>query len=114
MTIQELKSAWLRANEHERYEFESWMAAQRASAGETPRIATPETPLAVRNHLLPWVKSRIKTVMAKRDLRVGDVMVELGLNRRNSSLGNSLVNDKKLSNSVLAELEIWLKNNEMV
>ncbi|WP_432354756.1 hypothetical protein [Agrobacterium sp. rho-13.3] len=70
--------------------------------------------MAVNRRLQPWAKLRITTIIAKRNLKMGDVMAEMGLKRLTASLGSALRSNHRLQPNVLAQIEIWLDKNKHV
>ncbi|MCZ4072545.1 hypothetical protein [Agrobacterium sp. LMR679] len=112
--LHELKNAWQKASTQERDEFEKWLLAQ--SGVNMPHLspAGATLPVAVDLRLQSWAKSRIKAIIARRNLRMGDVMAELGEKRLNPSLGQALHNGSRLRPTLLAALEGWLEKNKHI
>ncbi|MCZ7452320.1 hypothetical protein [Rhizobium rhizogenes] len=112
--LHELKNAWQKASTQERDEFEKWLLAQFGMGTRHPSSAGAKIPVAIDRHLQPWAKSRIKAIMAIRNLQMGDVMAEMGAKRRNPSLGQALHNGSRLQPTLLAALEAWLEKNKHI
>lgn len=69
--LHELKNAWQKASAYERREFEHWLQTEYGVITPQPTAATAgRVPIANGRHLLPWAKSRIRTVMTARGLKV--------------------------------------------
>lgn len=113
--LAELKNAWTNATASEQADFVRWIATQTSSMTLAQTVASPAAgPIARNGHLEPLAADRIKTVIAKRRLSMGEVMDELGFKRQDGSLGNALRNQWKLQPSILAALELWLQTNRNV
>ncbi len=112
--LHELKNAWQKANAQERDEFEKWLLAQSGIKTPHPSSASAKVPVAIDRRLQPWAKSRIKAIMARRNLQMGDVMAELGEKRLNPSLGQALHNGSRLRPTLVATLEGWLEKNKHI
>lgn len=112
--LHELKNAWLKAGTQERDEFEKWLLAQSGIKTPHPSSGGAKVPVAIDRRLQPWAKSRIKAIMAIRNLQMGDVMAEMGEKRLNPSLGHALHNGSRLRPTLLAALEGWLEKNKHI
>lgn len=112
--LQELKNAFEKANKAERTAFLGWLAAKAYSvtAGPAPGGAGPV--IAINRRLLPATKIRIEDIIAKRNLKMGDVMAEMGFPKLNASLGRALHRGDKLQPDVITALETWLVANGSV
>jgi len=110
--LHEMKNAWQKASAQERDEFEKWLLAQSGVKTPHPSSDSAKVPVAVDRRLQPWAKSRIKAIMARRNLQMGDVMAELGEKRLNPSLGQALHNGSRLRPTLVAALEGWLEKNK--
>lgn len=64
--------------------------------------------------LLPAPKKRIEEIVAKRRLRVGDVMAEMGFPKLNASLGRAFHRGDRLQPHVVAALQKWLAANAAI
>lgn len=111
----ELKNAWQKASANERREFENWLHAQYGITTPHP-VTTSSTipPIAIDRRLSPWAKSRIRAIIAKRHMRKGDIMHEMGFKKLNASLGMALDSDSRLQPAVLIALEAWLNANKHI
>lgn len=115
--LHELKNAWQKATAAEQSEFLRWLRAQTAmkmTASLPATSSTPNGPVAVNRRLEMWAASRIRIIMTKRSLTVGDVMYEMGYERLNASLGLALARGNRLQPDVVSALERWLKANERI
>lgn len=112
--LQELKNAFEKANKAEQTAFLGWLAAKGYSvtASLAPGGAGPV--IAIDGRLLPATKIRIENIIAKRNLKMGDVMAEMGFPKLNASLGRALHRGDKLQPDVITALEKWLAANGSV
>ena len=102
-----LKAAWKKASRREQTEFLTWVGASTVSS---------TAPVVDGNRrLLPATAARIETIMARRGMKMGDVMTEMGFKRLNASLGNALANRAtRLHPDLVQALEKWLNDNQSV
>ncbi|PNQ21320.1 hypothetical protein C2E26_19175 [Rhizobium sp. YIC5082] len=63
---------------------------------------------------MPATKNRIEEIIAKRHLKVGNVMAEMGFPKLNASLGRALHRGDRVQADVIIGLEKWLKTNASV
>lgn len=79
-------------------------------------MAVPSLPasIAVDLRLVPAVSARIEEIMAKRHIKPGDVMAELGLSRLDVSVSNAIKHGWRLKPDVITALEKWLEVNAAV
>lgn len=114
--LHELKNAWLKATSAEQREFLRWLRIHGGIAAIPPGTARGpgSHPIAVDRRLEAWATSRIKVIMAKRNLTMGAVMHEMGFKRLNPSLGLALARGDRLRPDVIAALENWLMVNKGV
>ncbi|MCB1470664.1 MAG: hypothetical protein KDK08_26720 [Rhizobiaceae bacterium] len=108
--LQELKNAWDKATQKERDSFKVFIGCP------VTVLKTPASSLSIATglRLQPWAIRRIKQIMDRRRLRVGEVMTELGFKPLNTSLGMALARETQLDPSVLLALERWLETNKAV
>lgn len=106
--LQELQNAWTKSAATEKREFLRWI---KGAASAAPSAPLPG-PVAVDRLLLPWAKVRIREIMSRRRLRMGDTMAELGLNRGNGSLGLALNQNRRLQPAVIVVLKKWIGTNK--
>lgn len=86
--LHELKNAWQNASVQERDEFTKWLLAQSGIKTPHPSTAGVKLPVAIDRRLQPWASSRIKTIMAMRNLQMGE-------KRLNTSIGHALHERRK-------------------
>lgn len=108
--LQQLQSAWSKADPTERDTFRQMIGCVPASAGQMTGSVSASTgsPFHVDRKLTPAAIAQISAIMTRRDLRMGQVMAELGFSPLNVSLGNALSQGTKLRPEVLDRLEAWL------
>lgn len=115
-----LRSAWSKASATERDAFKGMIGciATRSSAvilhpsfaaAVVPTTASPKKGMG---HLAPTLASEVRAIMDRRNLKVGDVMHELGVNRLNASLGRALHRGDKVQNDLITALEAWADRNK--
>lgn len=110
--VHELKNAWSKASPAEQREFARWLRTQLGTlVRASPSPTTTPGLIAVDRRLEPWATSRIQAIMAKRNIKSGQVMDELGFRRLDASLGRALARGDRLQPNMLAALEKWLKDN---
>lgn len=112
----ELKNAWAKAHPREQDAFLKWLKVSGAVPPGFP-AATPvigPAGLAIDRQLTPAACRRIKLIMLKRHLAVGELMVELGYPALNASVGMALARGTRLQPDVIAALEKWLAVNASV
>lgn len=107
--LHEMKNAWKKATNAERKQFISWARLGSAAPGRTTgwRVVDDDLRLTAK------AKKRIRTIMDRRKLRMGEVMSELGHQRRDGSLGNAL-RGTRVSVTMVATLEAWIGANASV
>lgn len=76
-------------------------------AGQRP------SPVAVHSNriLTQAAVAEIQAIMARRKMKPGEVMKEMGFKSLNASLPRALERGTKLQPAVLAALEDWIKSN---
>ncbi|MBB4122966.1 hypothetical protein [Martelella radicis] len=115
--LHELKNAWTKASGVEKREFLNWLIAEGAlvaRAAPTKKVPGSRTLATSDRHLTAEAIKRIKEIMAKRHLKMGDVMFEMGFSKLNASLGMALQRNTQLQPDLLAKLEKWLVANSSV
>lgn len=108
--LQQLQSAWSKADPSERDTFRQMIGCVSTSAGQMTGSVSVSTgrPVHVERRLTPAAIAQITAIMTRRNLRMGQVMTELGFSPLNVSLGNALARGTKLRPEVLDRLEGWL------
>ena len=105
--LQEMLNGWKKATPAERDAFALNVGLAAPSVAAV--VASPTaSPVAIDGRLQPASIAIIQDVMAKRSMKMGDVMHELGRNRLNPSLGLALNNGSRLQQDVVDDLEVWL------
>lgn len=112
--LQELKNAFNKANKAEQTAFLGWLAAQGKPVAPSSKTSTASPTIAINGKLVPTIKNRIEEIVAKRHLKVGDVMAEMGFKKLNASLGRALHRRDRLQPDVVTALEKWLAANASV
>jgi hypothetical protein len=125
--LTKLLKAWSGASPEERRAFLDLVTAEVRAKGEKaaadvarvaespvpdPAPADGETLIANGRYLLPSTITRIEAVMRTRNLNPSTVMAELGFSARDTSLTRALAMKAALRLSVIAELALWLRENE--
>ncbi len=111
--LHEMKNSWSKATTAEQAEFLRYLVG---SGVTLPAPVSPSGPLVVaaNRRLTPASSLRIKHIMAKRQLKPGDVMFEMGYLRLNASVGMALARGTRLNPDVIKSLEQWLAKNSSV
>lgn len=112
--LQELKNAFDKANKAEQTAFLGWLAAQGHPVAPSSKTGTASPTTAINGRLVPATKNRIEEIIAKRHLKVGDVMAEMGFPKLNASLGRALHRGDRLQPDVIAALAKWLAANASI
>lgn len=110
--LHELKNAWSKASPVEQREFLSWLRASKTIS--SPAATASFAPIAVDRCLVPLAIARVDEIMSKRHLKLGDVMAEMGISRRDASLGMALARGTRIQPNVIVALEKWLADNASV
>lgn len=106
-----LQREWRKASPHEQATFRAWIGGRGSPAPSTP---TGAPVVSTDRRLVSWAKARVETIMASRNIQMGDVMDEMGLNRLDGSLGLALRRDRRIRADVASKLEKWLKDNQHI
>lgn len=113
--VHELLNAWDKATPSEREEFieRLWKSNPGVFAGPstaTPAVATTAPAFSNGRHLAPWAVARIQKIMLARRLKLGQVLVELGLGIKplNPSLGLALHRGTTMQQPLIDALELWV------
>ena len=125
-----LRSAWRKASGGERSVFLNEIRAPTSPApspaASLPPIPahsaaslTPSTaswlPVVDSEHrLTPEAVKRIDQIMSRRQLKMGDVMAEMGFKRLDGSLGTAMRRPSCLRPVLASKLEKWLERNKTV
>lgn len=125
--LQEMKNAWMKASAKEQSDFQKWLASRLhvptprpVPSGSTPAAAglfplSATAPISDPDRKLSaQTKQRVSEIMLARNLKMGDLMAELGLSKLNASIGNAIKQDSQIKPHVMKALEKWLKDNACV
>jgi hypothetical protein len=107
-SVHELKNAWLKATTSQKRTFVNFIL-NRSSTNSAAKPAPK--PFATDGRLEPWAATRIRKIMASRNMSTGQLMDELRLSRLNASIGNALKNGVKLAPGTITRLEKWVDDN---
>lgn len=108
--LQELKNAWQKATVAEQRDFLAWAGV----GAPLPSKAVPGRPIAIDGKLEAWAKARIDHIATVGGLAMSDVMTELGLDRRDTSLSTAMKRGTRIHTTLIVALEKWLASNEAV
>lgn len=112
--LQEMKNAWSKSSPSEKHDFLNWLRADIKSKLPPPVALMPSLPITIDRKLIPIAAARIREIINKRHLKMGDVMDEMGFLRLNASLGMALFRGTRLQPELISQLEIWLATNASV
>lgn len=112
----ELKNAWAKADAAEQADFLKWLMSSGALSSSSPSstASAGTTGIAIDRRLTPVASRRIGLIISKRQLAMGDLMVELGYPPINASVGMALARGTRLRPDVILALERWLAANASV
>ena len=114
-----LSSAWNKASPTERDAFKlqiGCVAPTAVSAAQAVVSAVIALPTLARSangksHLPPTLAAEVKAIMARRGLKNGGVMRELGLGPLDASLGRALARGHQIQDHMISALETWVQKN---
>jgi hypothetical protein len=112
--LHELKNAFGKASKAEKADFLGWLTAQGYLSATSSTTSTSASTIAVAGKLLPTATMRIEEIIAKRHLKVGDVMAEMGFSKLNASVGRALHRGDSLQPEVISALQKWMAANASV
>ncbi|HEV7307130.1 hypothetical protein [Ensifer sp.] len=114
--LDKLKNSWVKASAAERQAFLVWLGAQ--EGGEASTIPPDRPPpqraaagIASGRYLLAETVAEIRAIMNRRRMRPNAIMAEMGFAADDMSLTRALAKGASLRLSVIAALEIWLRDN---
>lgn len=115
--LKALESAWKNATPAERDAFKVMIGctagqappAKASPGGAVTSSATAAPAVRGRQGLPPALATDVRAIMARRGLKIGDVMREMGRNPLDTSLGMALSRDTSLSDDLLDDLRAWVK-----
>jgi hypothetical protein len=114
-----LSSAWTKASPTERDAFK----AQIGCVAPTPVSVAPAVVSAViapprlaqpakgKGHLTPTLAADVTAIIARRGLKNGDVMREIGFSHLDASLGRAIARGEQIQNRLISALESWVQQN---
>jgi len=97
-----------------RPDFLRWLAAKGYWTAPSSATGTIGSTIAIDERLLRAAKHRIVEIVAKRHLKIGDMMVEMGFPKLNASLGRAFHRGDRLQPNVIAALQKWLAANAAI
>ena len=103
-----LKNAWDKADPAQRADFLAWIGASSPTTPSGSAIVDGD------RRLLPAAASRVEYIIAKRRMKPGEVMKEMGLKPLDQSLAMALRRSTKLRSDLVIRLEGWLDRNKHV
>lgn len=125
--LDHLRSAWKKASPSERRDFKLEIgcvgpggssSSQTAGAKAPPSLPPSGTqvagpgPIQAGGYLSTDTIDRLRAVMSRRSMKIGDVMAEMGFKKLNTSVALAMSRGAQIRNpAVLAALEAWLAKN---
>ncbi len=114
-----LRSAWSKATAAERDAFKRMIGCTTsASVSVAPAVVSTAVaaPSVVRTakgkgHLTPTLAAAVRSIVDRRQLKIGDIMREIGLSPLNASLGRALQRGDLVQDSLITALEAWVAKN---
>ena len=107
-TVKKMQNLWAKASASERQHFLA------AIGGVSPGSSSPV--VDSRGYLLPKIEARIQYIMARRRMKLGEVMEEMKFRKLDSSLGRAMTkyNRGRVRPPLQLELGKWLHANKAV
>ena len=105
--LQELMNAWSKATTAEQDAFRRAIGCAPPGVGLPAPAAAPAL-FAVDRRLQPHAVVAVQAIMARRVIKMGDVMNELGRKRLNASVGMALSQGSLLQQDMIDDLEAWV------
>lgn len=110
--LHELKNAWQKAAPAERREFLQWLKPQSSVPTSVSQPVVSTSPITTDGRLERWAIDRVKYLMSKRNIRMGDLLQQLGFNKYDPSLGIALRDGTRIRPDLIAALEAWIKAHD--
>ena len=106
--LQVMRAEWVKASTAERDAFRAWIGAvvPTVAAGRLP--PTPAPIVDSERRLTKQAKDDLDEIFARRGIKSGQMMDEMGLSRLDASIGMARVRPSKLQLKTIALLEIWI------
>jgi hypothetical protein len=116
-----LNSAWARATPAERDAFQMQIECikpsidQEAGPTATATIVSNAGTISLKNktYLTSSQEEAVRGIMARRKMRNGDVMRELGFTALDASLARALFRGSSLREEMLTALDAWITRNQL-
>ncbi|MEI2299191.1 hypothetical protein [Ensifer sp. MJa1] len=116
--LDKLKNSWNKASSGERQAFLAWLGTNgvdqvtdKDTGSETQPSRRTQPGIASGRYLLPETVTEIRAIMNRRRMRPNAIMAEMGFPADDMSLTRALAKGASLRLSVIAALEVWLRNN---
>lgn len=108
-----LRTAWSRASAAEQDAFKALIGCVSPISTSATAITPSRSGVVINGmrQLPPALASDVRSIIARREMKVGDVMRELGLNRLNASLGMALGRGTQVQDSLITALTDWVDRN---
>ena len=110
--FQEMLNAWRKASAAERETFLHTIGCVVVTVGlplTAPASSTSAAlPFSVDRRLEPSAVKQLEDIMTRRDMKMGDLMAELGRKRLNASVGIAMHQGSRLQPDLLDDLEAWV------
>ncbi|MCL6705574.1 hypothetical protein M8R20_01045 [Pseudomonas sp. R2.Fl] len=106
--LEKLQNSWRKASDAERRQFLEWISGADADGSSLSRIEEDGIPIASGRYLTPQTIERIRAVMKRRSLTLGDLLQEIGLPPEDRSLARALARNSSLRLAVVEALRDWL------
>ena len=108
--LQEMLNAWTKATPAEQDAFRRAIGCA-APVATSPTPPAAAGPFAVARRLEPWAISALQGIMARRAMKIGNVMDELGRDPLNASVGRAIHRGDRLQQDLIDDLEAWVKKH---
>lgn len=106
--LQEMLNAWKKASTAERDAFRIAIGCAATPPAAAVSVTAPSGLFAINRHLQPGAVALIRDIMARRSMKMGDLMRELGRNPRNPSVGLAMGQAARMQQDLIDDLEAWV------
>lgn len=111
-----LLATWSKATAADQAAFRKQIGCIIASSMTVGRLLTPVTATTAhagaKNYLSKQMEVEVLRLMERRNLKMGDLMREIGMNPLNASLGMALQRGTSVSEAMISALTIWIDRNQ--
>lgn len=111
-----LQAAWNKASAADKDAFRVMIGCMSAASATPSTVATTSSriggPTSGMSLLPPSLASEVRAIIARRQIKVGTVMRELGMSPLNASLGMALERGTQVQDSLITSLTEWVARHK--